>query len=263
MPELRIIPVERLLNLLQLALLVFWERHDASREKSCAEHMFGDVTSHTRSFSEGSETKVPGVNSEGLPHGDSPRTPASSASRSPRPAARSRSAATAAESPAPVSGRQRGGVMTSSAAAGNRARWQPPPWPRLILSSRNPAACPGRGCSQDRPDFRRAFPKIGRPRNCRSVTLFDFRWFVLGAHCGSQVVDLRYGWGLTPWRLRRRRHLLRSPGGLPGQRSSQGLFRALAQGGLARFRRGRQADPAEGQRPDSDRRQGQTQFVSH
>jgi hypothetical protein len=35
-PELRVIPVERLLNLLQLALLVFWERHDASREKPCA-----------------------------------------------------------------------------------------------------------------------------------------------------------------------------------------------------------------------------------
>ena len=52
--------------------------------------------------------------------------------------------------------------MTSSAAAGNRARWQPRPWPRLILSSRNPAACPARGCSQDRPDFRRAFPKIRR-----------------------------------------------------------------------------------------------------
>ena len=34
--ELRVIPVERLLNLLQLALLVFWARHDASREKPCA-----------------------------------------------------------------------------------------------------------------------------------------------------------------------------------------------------------------------------------
>ena len=29
-PELRILPVERLLDLLQLALLVFRERHDAS-----------------------------------------------------------------------------------------------------------------------------------------------------------------------------------------------------------------------------------------
>jgi hypothetical protein len=27
-------PVERLLDLLQLALLVFWERHDASQEKT-------------------------------------------------------------------------------------------------------------------------------------------------------------------------------------------------------------------------------------
>ena len=32
-PELRVIPVERLLNLLQLALLVFWE-HDASQEQT-------------------------------------------------------------------------------------------------------------------------------------------------------------------------------------------------------------------------------------
>ena len=40
-PELRIIPVQRLLNLLQLALLVFWE-HDASQEKPYAEHMFGN-----------------------------------------------------------------------------------------------------------------------------------------------------------------------------------------------------------------------------
>jgi len=40
-PELRIIPVERLLNLLQLTLLVFWE-HDASQEKPCAEHVFGN-----------------------------------------------------------------------------------------------------------------------------------------------------------------------------------------------------------------------------
>ncbi len=42
-PELRIIPAERLLNLLQLALLVFWERHDAPPKKEpCAEHMFGN-----------------------------------------------------------------------------------------------------------------------------------------------------------------------------------------------------------------------------
>ena len=33
-PELRIIPAERLLDLLQLALLVFWERHGASQEKT-------------------------------------------------------------------------------------------------------------------------------------------------------------------------------------------------------------------------------------
>jgi len=59
-PELRIIPVQRLLNLLQLAPLVFWE-HDASQVKPCAEHVFGDVTSYTRSFSEGLETKVLGV----------------------------------------------------------------------------------------------------------------------------------------------------------------------------------------------------------
>ena len=35
--EPRVIPAERLLNLLQLALLVCWERHDASREKGRAE----------------------------------------------------------------------------------------------------------------------------------------------------------------------------------------------------------------------------------
>ena len=33
-PELRVIPAERLLDLLQLALLVFWGRHDASQEKT-------------------------------------------------------------------------------------------------------------------------------------------------------------------------------------------------------------------------------------
>jgi hypothetical protein len=44
----------------------------------------------------------------------------------------------------------------------------------------------------------------------------------------------RYGWGFAPW-LRRRRHLLRSPGRLPGQRPSQDLHRALARGGLAGF----------------------------
>ncbi len=32
--------------------------------------MFGDVTSYTRSRSEGLETEVPGVQSEGLPHGE-------------------------------------------------------------------------------------------------------------------------------------------------------------------------------------------------
>ena len=32
--------------------------------------MFGDVTSYTRSFSEGSETKVLGIQSEGLPDGE-------------------------------------------------------------------------------------------------------------------------------------------------------------------------------------------------
>ena len=32
-PELRILPVERLLDLLQLALLMFRERHDASHKK--------------------------------------------------------------------------------------------------------------------------------------------------------------------------------------------------------------------------------------
>ena len=42
-PELRIIPAERLLNLLQLALLVFWERHDASPTREpCAELLFGN-----------------------------------------------------------------------------------------------------------------------------------------------------------------------------------------------------------------------------
>jgi hypothetical protein len=55
----------------------------------------------------------------------------------------------------------------------------------------------------------------------------------------SQVVGFGYGWGFAP-RLRRRRHLLRSPGGLPRQRASQDLFRALARG-FARFRHGRQA----------------------
>ena len=43
--------------------------------KPCAEHVFGDVTWLTRSFSEGSETKVPGVNFEGLPHGEFPENP--------------------------------------------------------------------------------------------------------------------------------------------------------------------------------------------
>ena len=37
--------------------------------------MFGHVTSLTRSFSEGSETKVLGVQSEGLPHGGFPEDP--------------------------------------------------------------------------------------------------------------------------------------------------------------------------------------------
>ncbi len=46
-----------------------------------------------------------------------------------------------------------------------------------------------------------------------------------------QVVELWYGWGFAP-RLRRRRHLLRPPGRLPGQRPPQDLFRALAWGGL-------------------------------
>lgn len=39
-PELRVIPAERLLNLLQLALLVFWERHDPPpKRKPSAEHI--------------------------------------------------------------------------------------------------------------------------------------------------------------------------------------------------------------------------------
>src|SRR5580698_10989348 len=42
-PELRILPVERLLDLLQLALLVFRERHDASHLKPCARHVCGDL----------------------------------------------------------------------------------------------------------------------------------------------------------------------------------------------------------------------------
>ncbi len=50
------------------------------------------------------------------------------------------------------------------------------------------------------------------------------------ASCSS--LRCRYGWGFGPW-LRRRRHLLRPPGGLPGQRPSRDLFRALAR--LARF----------------------------
>ena len=37
-PKLRILPVERLLDLLKLALLVFRERHDASHKKPCARH---------------------------------------------------------------------------------------------------------------------------------------------------------------------------------------------------------------------------------
>jgi hypothetical protein len=42
-PELRIIPVERLHNLLQLALLIFWERHDAPPKRNpYAEHVFGN-----------------------------------------------------------------------------------------------------------------------------------------------------------------------------------------------------------------------------
>src|SRR5260370_12623364 len=47
-PELRILPVERLLDLLQLALLVFRERHDASHKNPCARHVFGDLSPHTR-----------------------------------------------------------------------------------------------------------------------------------------------------------------------------------------------------------------------
>ena len=43
--------------------------------KPCAEHVFGQVTSYTRSFSEGSETKVLGVQYEGLPHGEFPEDP--------------------------------------------------------------------------------------------------------------------------------------------------------------------------------------------
>ncbi len=44
-PELRIIPAERPLDLLQLALLMFWEPH--CKRKSCAEHVFGEDTSYT------------------------------------------------------------------------------------------------------------------------------------------------------------------------------------------------------------------------
>ena len=56
----------------------------------------------------------------------------------------------------------------------------------------------------------------------------------LRSHCsGGQVAEFRYGWGFAPW-LRRRRHLLRPPGRLPGQRPAQALRRALARGALAR-----------------------------
>ena len=48
------------------------------------------ITLYTRSSSEGLETKVLGVQSEGLPTESSSRTPATSASKSPRPAARER-----------------------------------------------------------------------------------------------------------------------------------------------------------------------------
>ena len=43
--------------------------------KPCAEHVFGDTASHTRSFSDGLETKVPGGQQEGLPHGEVPEDP--------------------------------------------------------------------------------------------------------------------------------------------------------------------------------------------
>ena len=45
-PELRILPVERLLDLLKLALLVFRERHDASHKKPCARQVCGDLSPH-------------------------------------------------------------------------------------------------------------------------------------------------------------------------------------------------------------------------
>ena len=59
-PELRVIPVERLLDLLQLALLIFREGMAPPKRKPCAEHMFGDVTSYTHFVFWGLETKVPG-----------------------------------------------------------------------------------------------------------------------------------------------------------------------------------------------------------
>ncbi len=51
-PELRILSIKRLLDLLQLALLVFRERHDASHKTHCARHVCAVTsTSHTRFFS--------------------------------------------------------------------------------------------------------------------------------------------------------------------------------------------------------------------
>jgi hypothetical protein len=41
--ELRVLSVERLLDLFQLALLVFRERHDASHKKPCARHVCGGL----------------------------------------------------------------------------------------------------------------------------------------------------------------------------------------------------------------------------
>jgi hypothetical protein len=97
-----------------------------------------------------------------------------------------------------------------------------------------------------------------------SIEFLKVRWPVrfsgsrLGSHCGSQDVDFGYSWGFAPW-LRRRRHLLRPPGRLPGQRPPQDLRRVLARRGLARLRHRREAAPQEGQRQDQGRGQGQAQ----
>ena len=63
------------------------------------------ITSYTRSFSEGLETKVLGVQSEGLPHGEFLKDPGYLGQQDARPAASARNSVTAAVSSSSVSSR--------------------------------------------------------------------------------------------------------------------------------------------------------------